>query len=98
LGLLIVLVAAILAFNYFSKGGQSLGPAQSTEQTPQQQAQENVNADNLPGNYTVKEGDTLFSIANLYYRDEYKFNKIARANNISDPNLIEVGTVLTIPR
>ncbi|AIY06194.1 polysaccharide deacetylase [Planococcus sp. PAMC 21323] len=45
-------------------------------------------------NYTVKSGDTLYSIAK-------KFNvtvpALAKANNITNYNLIRVGQVLTIP-
>lgn len=48
--------------------------------------------------YTVVEGDWLSTIAGRAYGDITAFNKIAQANNISNPDLIEPGTVLTIPR
>lgn len=92
LGILIVLVIGILLFNYFQKGKENLGPAQQTEQTA------DVSPENLPGKYTVKEGDTLFSIAQNYYQDGYKFTEIAKANNITDANAIEKGQVLEIPK
>lgn len=93
LGALIVLVVGILVFNYFNKGKADLGPAQSTTSTKQQ----NVAPGNLPGKYTVKEGDTLFDIANTYYNDGYKYSEIAKANNLVNPDAIETGQVLEIP-
>lgn len=47
------------------------------------------------GSYTVKAGDTLYSIA---LRNKTTVQKIASANNISNPNLIRVGQVLKIPK
>ncbi|MDP3733180.1 MAG: LysM peptidoglycan-binding domain-containing protein [Candidatus Daviesbacteria bacterium] len=93
LGALIILVAGVLVFNYFNKSKQDLGPAQ---QTTKEEA--DVSVENLPGNYTVKEGDTLFLIAEKYYQDGYKYNALAKENNLSDENSIEVGQVLQIPK
>lgn len=45
--------------------------------------------------YTVKAGDTLYSIGRRYNTTALA---IARANNFSNVNLIRVGQVLTIPR
>lgn len=45
--------------------------------------------------YTVRAGDTLYSIGRRYNKTALE---IARANNISNLNLIRVGQVLTIPR
>lgn len=96
LGGLIVLVSLILLFNYFNKSSkESLGPSQKTEITQQS---EDTKVENLPGNYTVKEGDTLFIIAQKYYSDGYKYSEIVKANNILNPDLVEVGQVLNIPK
>ena len=57
LGALIVLVILILIFNYFNKPKEEVGPAQQTNSA------EDVSTEGLPGKYTVKEGDTLFTIA-----------------------------------
>lgn len=94
LGGLIVLVIGLLIFNYFNKGKSSLGPAQQA----QQQEKLDVSKDNLPGSYTVKTEDTLFTIAEKYYDNGSRFSEIAKANNISDPNQIEAGLVLKIPK
>lgn len=93
LGALILLVLGILIFNYFNKTKSSLGPAQQTQQENQ-----DVTADKLPGKYTVKEGDTLFLIAETYYKDGEKFTEIAKANNLTDANNIEKDQVLEIPK
>lgn len=94
LGALIVLVIGILVFNYFNRNKATLGPAQQTTQ----QAQQDVSPDNLPGKYTVKEGDTLFTIAENYYKSGDKFSEIAKANNLTDPNQLQTGQVLEIPK
>lgn len=94
LGALIVLVIGILVFNYFNRNKPGLGPAQQTQQEPSQ----DVSQDQLPGPYTVKSGDTLFMIADKYYQNGYQYTEIAKANNITNPDLIEEGQVLQIPK
>ncbi|MFH1536107.1 MAG: LysM domain-containing protein, partial [Patescibacteria group bacterium] len=69
-----------------------LGPAQQTE------AGQDVSPESLPGKYTVKEGDTLFTIADKYYQDGYQYTELAKANNLTNENLIEAGQVLEIPK
>lgn len=92
LGALIVIVIGVLVFNYFNKNKAQLGPAQNT------QSQEDVKPENLPGKYTVKDGDTLFVIAQKYYNDGFKFTEIAKANNLSSADTIETNQVLDIPK
>lgn len=94
LGGLIVLVVIILIFNFFNKNKASLGPAQNT----QTEKTQDVTVENLPGKYTVKEDDTLFSIAEKYYQDGYKYPEIAKANNLTNPDSIEKEIVLEIPK
>ena len=49
--------------------------------------------------YKVKKGDTLWAIAKKYYGNGAKYTKIVSANKskIKNPNVIQVGWVLTIP-
>jgi len=47
--------------------------------------------------YTVKQGDTLSSIAANYYEDATKWRPIALANGIVDPRSITAGQELQIP-
>ena len=92
LGALIVIVVGVLVFNFFNQRNQDLGPASQTDQAG------DVSPDKLPGKYTVKEGDTLFTIAEHYYKDGYKFEEVAKANKLADVNNLMVGQVLEIPK
>ncbi len=83
LGALIIIVIGVLIFNFFNKPKADLGPAQQT------QAGENQ--------YTVLEGDTLFTIADKYYQNGYMYTEIAKANNITNPDQLETGQTLQIP-
>lgn len=47
--------------------------------------------------YTVVAGDNLWSIAVRSYGDGYQWVNIAKANNLSNPDLIYPGNVLKIP-
>ena len=47
-----------------------------------------------PVTYTVKAGDTLWDIANLF---GVTLDDIVRANNIADPSALSEGQVLTVP-
>ncbi len=96
LGTLIVIVLGLLIFNYFNKPKSELGP--SLQNANEEQASEDVKKEALPGKYTVKEGDTLFLIAQKYYNDGYQYQKIIEENKLPDENLISVGQVLDIPK
>jgi len=94
LGLLIVLIAGILVFNYFKTNKAAVGPSNQINE----EAQADVSPENLPGKYTVKEDDTLFTIAAKYYNDGFKYPEIVKANNLTDANTITLGQVLEIPK
>ena len=61
-------------------------------------AQNNTGDSIQDENYTVLKGDHLWGIAVRAYGDGYKWVEIARANNLTNPGIIHVGTVLTLPR
>ncbi|PIP85731.1 hypothetical protein COW83_02705, partial [Candidatus Collierbacteria bacterium CG22_combo_CG10-13_8_21_14_all_43_12] len=48
--------------------------------------------------YIVQRGDSLASIAQKVYGDKNAWVRIAQANNLASPDLIEVGMELVIPR
>jgi LysM repeat protein len=50
-----------------------------------------------PRTHTVVSGDTLWAIAERFYGDGSKYQQIADASGISNPDLIHPGQVLTIP-
>jgi nucleoid-associated protein YgaU len=47
--------------------------------------------------YTVESGDTLWAIAERFYGDGNRYQAIADASGIENPDLIYPGQVLTIP-
>lgn len=56
-----------------------------------------VNTGGQEQEYTVKPGDILGKIAQHFYGDANLYEMITKANGISDPNKLSVGTKLTIP-
>jgi putative chitinase len=95
LGLAIVLILGALIFNYTSKpGDKSVSDKDSKTATGK--------ADGLPGGplpttYTVKSGDTLWKIAEAYYRSGYNWIDIRDANKLTYADEIHEGNTLTIP-
>lgn len=49
-------------------------------------------------NYIIKSGDNLWDIALHAYGDGYAWTRIAKANNLTNPDLIHVNNKLVIPR
>jgi nucleoid-associated protein YgaU len=47
--------------------------------------------------YVVKSGDNLSNISKSFYGNPNEYTKIAQANNISNPDKIQVGQQLKIP-
>jgi lysozyme len=86
LGAIVVLVAVALLFlvarnNNDKREDTGTGTATSTEGET----------------YTVKEGDDLWKISEDLYGSGYNWEDLAKANDISNPNVIEPGTKLSVP-
>ena len=64
--------------------------ARSTAATP-------TAAPAAPRTYTVVSGDTLWAISERFYGDGSKYQVIADASGVANPDLIHPGQVLTIP-
>ncbi len=47
--------------------------------------------------YQVRWGDTLWDISNAYYKNPWRYTRIADYNNIRNPDFIRAGQVLLIP-
>ena len=47
--------------------------------------------------YKIKWGDTLWDIADAYYKNPWNYKKIARYNGIRNPDYIISGTYIKIP-
>jgi nucleoid-associated protein YgaU len=69
-----------------------------TPEPTQDQAQ--VQGEKISGTvYTIKAGDTLWDISvRAYNGNGYRWSDIAKANNLTDPNVILVGSTLKLPR
>ncbi len=50
----------------------------------------------IPNTYTVKQGDSLWKIAQTMLNDGNRFREIAEKNNIVNPNKIQVGQILRL--
>jgi nucleoid-associated protein YgaU len=47
--------------------------------------------------YRIRWGDTLWDISEAFYRNPWLYPRIARFNNIRNPNRIISGTTIRIP-
>jgi nucleoid-associated protein YgaU len=47
--------------------------------------------------YTIKSGDNLSKVSKLFYGTPNKYEQIAQANGISDPNKIQAGQQIKLP-
>jgi len=52
----------------------------------------------LPASHTISEGETLWSIAEKYYTSGYNWVTLAKENNLSNPDYVQAGSVLSIPK
>ena len=57
----------------------------------------NPSEDTDPATYTVKPGDTLFSISMQFYQSSDPVEDIMKLNNITDPSTLQSGMVLKLP-
>lgn len=98
LGIVVVIIASILLLS-FAKNKNivnvSQGPKETSSTKTEAPKPESTTTQN---SYTVKQGDSLWSISEQQYKDGYKWVEIAKANKLSNPNIINTGTVLTLPK
>ncbi len=96
-----------------TEAGKSTGEGALPEDAPTgdgvQSSTEAVKGDNGTGEapadtvvgdnttYKVKAGDNLMKISKQFYGDESKYKLIMQANNMTDPDKIQIGQVLKIP-
>ena len=91
----------IVALSIFVIAGCGSTPAQDPAPPPPRTDQPRGLILDGAANYTVAQGDTLADIAarrygesNMYF---FPLIRLANASAVSDPDVIEVGTVLVIP-
>jgi nucleoid-associated protein YgaU len=56
---------------------------------------ETTGGDDQP--YTIKAGDNLSKVSKLFYGNANKYETIAKANGISNPDHIQVGQQINVP-
>ncbi|MBL7159115.1 LysM peptidoglycan-binding domain-containing protein [Candidatus Microgenomates bacterium] len=95
LGLLVVIVVGVLIFNFFKAGtGEekiSEGEVITGEET------EAESEASLPTTHKVVAGETTWLIAEKYFESGYNWVDIAEANNLQNPDYLEIGQELKIP-
>ncbi len=99
LGAVVVILVGFLAYNYF----RNQPPAANTQNTDQSATQSGEltpagTTVALPTTHTVAAGENLWAIAEQYYRSGYNYVDIASANQLANPDALEAGQKLTIPK
>lgn len=92
LGALVLFSLTLFTINYVRNRAATVEyqkQAQVTEEAAQTSA--------LPKTHKVEKGETMWSIAEKYYKSGYNFVDIQQANKITNANLLAEGQELTIP-
>src|SRR5581483_3171267 len=88
IGILLLVVSGVFVIRYVKN-------LQTQKQiTDNSAATQNINQGQK---YTVKKGDTLWSISQKFYNSGNEWKKIALANEIINPSKLKEGTSLIIP-
>lgn len=97
LGALVLLVGFSVLTRVANK--QKAAEQKKTEEAKQVQQQTSPTAKVVEGGkYTVQKGDTMWSLSQKYYQNGYAWSQVAKENKLANPNRIEVGQVLTMPK
>ncbi len=100
LGLVVVFLVGVVVFSYVN--GRSMNsPSKDTSSSTSEGTQNAPMMDKKPvpaGTYTVKEGDSLWTIAVDSYGDGYRWPDIQAANNLPWPDSIYEGLTLVLPK
>lgn len=102
-GALVLIVAGVLVYNYFSGIGEEAQEevleVPTEEYTLQLDEQEGrLVPAGLPVEHAVSSGEHLWGISEKYYGNGYNWLDIAQVNNLKNPGLIFSGQDLTIPK
>ncbi len=89
LGAVVVIIALILLFSFLKAKNVMKQQTGSTSTNVEQKI--------MPTTYTVKEGESLWSIAEKLYGSGYNWIDLASANKLQDPGLIFTGDKLVVP-
>ena len=100
LGGLVILTVGILIFNYFKTEQEQVSQKVSLEETEEMQLEdfEDIILEGEEEIYIIQEGDYLWKISEKFYQDGYKWQEIAKLNNLVNPDYLEVGQELKMPK
>ncbi len=105
LGLAVLLIVILLVSSFAGKNKKASKPSKSwtaglaTLFTGKKEKKESAPKPKQSLNtYRVKEGDSLWTIAQATYGSGYNGLDIAKANNLPNPDLIEPGQNLVLPK
>lgn len=98
LGIIVVIIASLLVVTLLrNRNANSVSVTQDTSSiATQREESETINTDGEK-TYVIQKGDDLWKIAEAQYNNGYSWTEIAKANNISNPSVINVGSKLVIP-
>lgn len=106
LGGLVIIVVGMLIFNYFkTEKVEEIAPKE-TQKEPQVEGkvefieteERKLIPEGLPFTHKVEKGESLWKISQKYYTSGYNWVDIAKENNLTNPDYIEVGQELKLPK
>lgn len=93
LGIAVVLLVTVLTAGYLKSRNEQVTQVAQETQVPETEVQKNV-----LGVHTVVAGDDLKTISEKYYQTPEMYMVIAKENGLRNPDVIEEGKQLTIPK
>jgi nucleoid-associated protein YgaU len=96
LGAIIVVILGLLVANFITQRNQNIDQGVQTQQAVEEQKKLEEQKAN-PSDYKVAQDDSLSKIAEKVYGDMSLWPVIAKTNNIANPNIIDVDTVIKLP-
>jgi len=97
LGIVVVVIIGSLIYRYFQKGQEGMISLEGERKEALQENEIKEGLTDLPTVYKVQKEDHLWKIAEKFYQSGYNWADIAKANNLTDPDLIFVDQELKIP-
>lgn len=107
LGILVLVVIGMLIFNYFKGFDQETGPLEIGEGDLEELTDQDIKLieeegklvpAGLPQEYVVQKGEDLWKISEKFYLSGYNWVDVAKENGLKNPNLLEAGQKITLPK